>query len=157
MSQFSWLTFTGSLTERMEAVSGERLNVEILAEGMQPVLHDERLCLESPARAWAWVREVRLSIAGVPWLMARTVIPNASMKGEVNRLRLLGNRPLGPVLFHRLKAERREIDFDYVAKARWSSVSWPSALWCRRSLFYINHAPLLLKELFLPDHPLYSE
>ncbi len=153
----SWLTFRGSLTEKMEEASGRPIKVQVTAQGMGPVSEEERRCLGLLQREWAWIREVELSIDSVPWLLARTIVPRHSLVGELRRIKLLGEKPLGPLLFNRLRAERCDIDFTEVDQVPWMKRRFAQSLWCRRSLFYVQHRPLLLKELFLPDHPLYGQ
>jgi chorismate--pyruvate lyase len=152
----SWLTFRGSLTEKMQEASGRPIKVRITAQGMAPVFEEERRCLGLSLREWAWIREVELSIDRQPWLLARTIVPRRSLVGELKRIKLLGERPLGPLLFNQLNAERCDIDFTEVEQVPWSQQQFQQKLWCRRSLFSVAQHPLLLKELFLPDHPLYG-
>lgn len=160
MEHINWLSFTGSLTEKMEQQSGHAMTVELLSQGMAPVYKEERQLLKLLPREWAWVRAVKLYLGGEPWVVARTVVPPYSFQGEVNRLKLLKNKPLGPLLFHRLNAKRCDIAFERVQQAHWSTglqqQRFADPLWCRRSLFYVNHQPLLLRELFLPEHPVYD-
>ncbi|NVJ61592.1 MAG: chorismate lyase [Gammaproteobacteria bacterium] len=155
--KFDWLSFTGSLTEKMEQWSGQQMQVKVLDQGVRPVFPDESLVLGIPWRQWAWVREVDLAFNGVSWVVARTVAPLSSLVGQAARLRLLKQQALGPILFNRLKAERRDIDFRLVDKIQWSHNNLDKPLWCRRSLFHISTRPLLLKEVFLPAHPLYHQ
>ncbi|NVK89285.1 MAG: chorismate lyase [Gammaproteobacteria bacterium] len=152
-----WLTFAGSLTEKMEQFSQQKMQVALLRQGHQQLSSDELSTLQLKPRQWGWVREVELSFQAKPWVLARTVIPQSLMSSVAGRLRLLGDKPLGPVLFNGLKAQRRVIDFFQVKALHWSQQRWSQPLWCRRSLFYLDQRALLLKEVFLPAHPLYQQ
>lgn len=152
-----WLTFTGSLTEKMEQWTGEAMAVTVQSQGMQKLIRDEQEILALANRQWGWIREVELAFSGRAWVMARTVVPLALMNAAAGRLRLLKQKPLGPVLFNRLRAQRHAIDFFKIAKVQWNQHVDSQALWCRRSIFYIDNFPLLLKEVFLPDHPIYQQ
>ncbi|WP_144392935.1 chorismate--pyruvate lyase family protein [Pleionea sediminis] len=151
-----WLTFRGSLTEKMEQVSGSPMSVKILNQGMLPIYSEERAFLNLSERQWGWVREVELSFDGVPWVLARTVIPQKSLVKNIRRITLLRDKPLGPLLFHRLNAQRCEIDFERVNSTSWTHHIAQNLLWCRRSTFLIQQKILLLRELFLPSHPVYG-
>ena len=50
-------------------------------------------------RERAIIRQVQLMCADHPWIYARTVIPATSLRGKLQRLAHLGNRPLGAMLF----------------------------------------------------------
>lgn len=156
MVSHEWLTFRGSLTEKMEQASGKPMTVKLLHQGVRPLFQEERSCLAIKPRQWGWIREVELSFDKKPWVLARTVIPLYAMTKQLRRVTLLGNRPLGPLLFSHLKAERCDIEFEKVVSTNWTGECIETPLWCRRSLFFIHQSPLLLRELFLPNHPVYG-
>ncbi len=157
MHPSQWLNYYGSLTEEMQQASSAPIRVKVLRQGTYPIFDDERATLDLPTQRWAWIREVQLLGNNRPWLLARTVIPMTTLKGRANRLKLLGSKPLGPVLFNRLGAERVSIAFEQVHEIAWQPNSSIDALWCRQSIFKIDQEPLLLKEIFLPENPVYQK
>lgn len=106
------------------------------------------------------VREVELRCGGIPWVFARTLIPHSSLRGPAQRLALLGNRPLGALLFADPRAKRGTTQFARLVpgqalfEAAMSNLAIrPVALWGRRTLFYFAGKPLLVNEIFLPGIP----
>ena len=91
------------------------------------------------------VREVRLLGCGQTWVHARSLIPATTLTGRHRKLAHLGNRPLGEVLFSDPGMQRGDIE-----TARVPLYSADSRAWARRSVFMLDHKPLLVSEVFLP-------
>jgi chorismate--pyruvate lyase len=109
---------------------------------------------------WAIVREVELRCNGVPWVFARSLIPAVSLRGAARRLSMLGDRPLGELLFSDPAMRRGSIQVARLlprnrlfkaATGRMMHV--PGEIWGRRTLFYLADQRLLVNEIFLPDIP----
>lgn len=101
-----WLTLPGSLTRALQLRSQHRFHVDILWEGFARPHHEEARTLGASPDHMAWIREVQLCGLGVPWVMARTVIPLTTLNGPDRRLRHLGRHPLGAFLFSDRRWER---------------------------------------------------
>lgn len=109
-------------------------------------------------RQHAWVREVTLLCEDMPVVHARSVIPRAALRGRFRRLRRLGARPLGELLFTEKGVVRGRMqlirvtlrDRLYVRASRRAAPA-PQEFWGRRSLYYIASTPLLVAEIFLTD------
>ncbi len=101
-----WLTVEGSLTRALQLRCRQSFHVEILWEGYARPTAEEARALNLPSRQHAWIREVNLCGDGEPWVMARTVIPLATLKGAGRRLRHLGRQPLGAFLFRHRRWHR---------------------------------------------------
>lgn len=105
----------------------------------------------------ARVRQVRLLCDGIPWVFARTIIPYTTLQGSVRRLKLLGSRSLGEVLFADKSMLRGELEIAAIRKgdllyqqATQGLRNQPAVIWGRRSVFYLSDKPLLVSEIFLP-------
>ena len=142
-SQNSWLTETKSMTRRFEQYASG-IAVEPLFEGFvdSGELTAEREQL--PANSQYWLREVILYGDGLPWLWARTVIPEQTLTEEDRDLMALNKTPLGHYLF---RSDRLSRDYIQVAQC--------GSLWGRRSRLRLSGKPLLLTEVFLLSSPLY--
>ncbi|WP_199609884.1 chorismate--pyruvate lyase family protein [Flocculibacter collagenilyticus] len=150
-----WLLHTGSLTERLKA-SCDVFYVELLGQhqiqlsnNMQKLLDcdDEQACL----------REVILRCDDKPIVYAQSLFPLSSLTGEQQRLAHLGHQPLGEVLFQDPSMQRQPFElatFDNTsAVAKLSNMLGHTAvqpMFGRRSVFRVNHKPILVNEIFLP-------
>jgi len=157
---YPWLADRGSLTSQVTCTCHGRFRVRVVAQGWGRALSSERKVLGMQRSGLALIREVELQCDGVSWVFARTVIPASSLKGRARRLTLLGDRPLGAVLFADPSAVRGRMEvarFDgrhalyQAACGHWSAP--PAELWGRRTLFRYQGKPLLVNEVFLPDIP----
>ncbi|MCW2475349.1 chorismate lyase [Candidatus Symbiopectobacterium sp. NZEC151] len=139
----TWLTETGSMTQRLERHCTQLTvvpyyNGYVAAE----MLGDEQH--ELPDCARYWLREVIIYGDGQPWVAARTLIPPSALDTSVSALTTLGNTPLGRYLFKQNSLQR-----DYIHIGRCEN------LWARRSRLRLFNQPILLTELFLPSSPAY--
>jgi chorismate--pyruvate lyase len=155
-----WLLDRSSLTLRLQRACAGRFSVEVVSLRMEPPLLSEARALRRPPQELALVRQVRLLCDGQPWVFARTVIPLPSLRGGLRQLALLGNRPLGAVLFADPTMHRSDVEVTRVgrnkrlfARALAGSdieASAVSEIWGRRSVFTLQRQPLLVSEFFLP-------
>ena len=135
-----WVLSRGSLTAALVTLSQHHFQVNVLHQGWHKPQRDESLALGLPPYQRAWVREVALEGHGVCWVQARSIIPVHTLRGKGRRLRFLGSRSLGSLLFKggqrgamTLRSPNRQHDD-----------------WARRSCFYYGGQPLLVQESFLP-------
>lgn len=91
----SWLNETGSLTKRLRGIYGNRFGVELLFHRWKPAFNDECRLLALPPARYQLIREVLLHADGRPLVLARTVLPDPTIKIAHRNLSHLGNRPLG--------------------------------------------------------------
>ena len=138
-----WLTSTGSLTAKFEALSRHKLIVQPTFEGRQTLSLSEKRQLQLPlgGSQSAWVREALLF--GKPnqnaWVVARSVFPFASLIGNARKLANLGTTPIGYILFRRHGA---------VMTNRWIDVTAQG--WRRTTLYQWQGRHFLISETFLP-------
>lgn len=151
----SWLNETGSLTKRLRGIYGEHLAVQILFHQWKPAFIDECRLLNIPPHRYQLIREVLLHADGQPLILARTLLPEATIRIAHRNLSHLGTRPLGEVIFAYPDLERRTREFAMVDNNAWSQHAaqrFPlkQAIWGRRTVYAIHHQPMLVSEFFLP-------
>lgn len=152
-----WLRDQGSLTMRLKSRCDESFRVQVLSQGWgRPGLSERKLLQMRPGEL-AVVREVRLLCDGEPWVFARTLIPASSLQGQTRKLTLLGERPLGHVLFADPQTRRVVMQMARLQprhrlyrRALAGLEGAPGELWGRRTLFHLAGRPLLVNEIFLP-------
>jgi chorismate--pyruvate lyase len=160
-----WLLNRGSLTQHLTAASKGNFRMQILNQRVQRPHLSEQALLAMPHRRLALVREVLLYGNNQPWVFARSILPLSTLSGPHRRLRLLDNRPLGALLFADPTMRRGAMQISRLKAGNLPLSAFLSdsetALWGRRSVFYISHKPLLVSEIFLPafypyNKPLYK-
>ena len=141
-----WLLHPGSLTQRLTEAAGGDFRVELSFQGWgMPTLSEARSLGIDP-RQQALIREVRLIGRGQTWVYARSIIPASTLKGPLRKLRRLGNRSLGSLLFKEPTMHRGPIE---TCSLRLDGLLEPVS--ARRSVFYLRGLPLLVCEVFLPS------
>lgn len=147
-----WLRLQGSLTRALQLRCQRSLRVEILSEGFARPSQEESRTLGLPTRHRAWIREVCLLGDDTPWVLARTVIPMATLSGRGRRLRHLGRQPLGAYLFSNTQWHRGIFETGLCQR---KTLDQPRA--ARRSQFFSGDSSLLVGEYFLPHGKFYAE
>lgn len=149
----SWALWNGSLTAGVRARCPNAFELRVLRQRWALPRTDEAAALKLTPGRRALLREVALCCAGRPLIVARTLIPAASLRGRQGRLAGLGRRPLGELLFRdrsvrrgRLAIARLTLAQAGVAAGRWRETT----VWGRRAVFHIGGVPLLVSEFFLP-------
>lgn len=150
-----WLFDRGSLTARLMDYCGDGFSVKLISLRRESPAFDEIVALGMQPRAHALVREVLLCCHDKPLVYARTIIPASSMRGALRGLALLGNRPLGAVLFSDHTMTRQPVEVallhaGHVYHERINGLTEES-VWGRRSVFTLKGEKLLVSEFFLPE------
>lgn len=152
--QRGWLFAPGSLTRHLIQASGGDFRVQVLRqEWARPCAHEARILNIAPHQL-CLLREVLLMCKGKPWVYARSLLPEQSLRGKLRFLRKLDTRPLGALLF-REKSMRKgaqeiaHLDLTALPLAD-SFAPEPGPVWGRRSIYYLHERPLLVAEVFLP-------
>jgi len=156
-----WLYDRGSLTARIKRVCPAGcFRVKVLKQSWGRPIYSEARLLGMRPGGWAIIREVELRCNGVPWVFARSLIPAISLRGAARRLSMLGDRPLGELLFSEPGMRRGLIQVTRLlprnrlfGAATGRMKHAPGEVWGRRTLFYLADHPLLVNEIFLPDIP----
>jgi chorismate lyase len=152
----AWVYETGSLTQRLRQRYGASVAVRILFHRWATPSLSERRLLALPEYRYALVREVMLHANGKPLLLARTIIPEATLKGAHRNLSHLGTRPLGEVIFAYTRLERLALEVALIPATTWSQSALALAhidqpLWGRRTVYAIAGRSMLVSEFFLPE------
>lgn len=141
-----WLAANGSLTARLEALSGNRLLVMPTFEGRITLDLADKRALNLPSRPQsAWLREATLlgqvgdDGTAQAWVAARSVFPFASLTKDARKLTRLGGTPIGYVMFGRGGA---------VLAERW--LTRTAQGWQRSSVYDWQGRRVLISETFLP-------
>lgn len=150
-----WLNETGSLTKRLRHFYGDKLGVRLLYQHWKPAFAEECQRLNVQHHRYQLVREVLLFVEDQPLVLARTILPEPTIKIAHRNLSHLGTRPLGEVIFAYPDLELRQRYFSQAAANVWSAAvqaefEIDQALWGRRTLYAIHSQPLLVSEFFLP-------
>ncbi len=152
--QRAWLLAEGSLTGHVRAICPGRFGLQVLREARQGAQADEARALRMARAGPALLREVALHCAGRPLVVARTVVPAATLRGKRQRLARMGSQPLGALLFSDRTARRGPLQLAHLT-LRQAGIARPPRLnapvWGRRAVFHLGGAPLLVSEFFLPD------
>lgn len=153
----AWLGDRGSLTRALIASCRGRFKVELIAQRRGDALPSEQALLDQGPPQATLVREVRLHCARHAWVFARTLIPFSSLRGPVNALTRLGQRPLGEVLFSDPTTRRIRVEVARITprhrlfvRATAHLARKPAEIWGRRTLFAYRGQRILVNEVFLP-------
>lgn len=137
----SWLTTPGLLTHRVRDVQPDSFALRVVGEYADGADH---------------LREIELTIDGHAWVFAQTRVPAATLARH-GWLANIGDTSLGEALAAHGTVTRS--DFEYaqllpelplISRALQRSALPPQPLWARRSTFFVDAAPLLLQEVFMP-------
>jgi chorismate--pyruvate lyase len=157
-----WVGLESSMTARIAEVSGQPIAVELLRQARAPLYPDEAGFFD-PAPEGATVREVCLSAAGQPLLVARTVLTSQRLQSHPTILKL-GNKALGSLLFAGGRPSPYTArEFAHIGAAsplyrliRRRADVQQAHYWGRRTLYWLFDEPLLVTEVMLPrliHHP----
>ncbi|MGL5392668.1 MAG: chorismate--pyruvate lyase family protein [Shewanella sp.] len=172
----NWLLATGSLTQKLKSCCTQ-FEVTVLGEGeLRPLPGEyppkaaeskEKVSKETERKETGrketgheetvWIREVLLCLDTVPWVFARTLIPQALLFERQADFLGLGNRPLGELLFSQGlfvpgKIEVARFSHESRLAQLAASLEQPVAhvLWGRRRYFHHGAHEMLVSEVFLP-------
>lgn len=152
----SWTYESGSLTQRLRSYYGDAIAVKILLQRWHKPFLSERRLLTLPEHRYSLIREVLLHADDKPLILARTIIPAATIKATQNTLSHLGNRPLGEIIFSYPRLERMAMDVALIDPLSWTQAALVEAsinhpVWGRRTVYAIAHKQMLVSEFFLPE------
>jgi chorismate-pyruvate lyase len=143
------------MTKRMERLTGKPISVTVCHDAPGRLERTEQVFLKT-ANVSAQVREVVLSAEGEKLLVARTVFISRRLRA-CQKLRALGCRPLGVLLFSQGDAEWRLRDFVRLTPKLpiWRCVQSnlsgsPKGAWARRTLYVLDDSPICVTEVMLP-------
>lgn len=146
-----WLLAPGSLTQKLKTCCVQ-FEVKVLGEGQLTPLEGEY-----PQQGLVWIREVLLCLDTIPWVFARTLIPQTLLFERQADFLGLGTRPLGELLFSqdnfipgRIEVARFETCSRLAQLAESLDQRVEDELWGRRRYFHHGHDEMIVSEIFLP-------
>jgi len=152
---WSWLTDSGSLTQRLRDHAGISFRLHVLAERREPLRRTDAVRMQVEPEQQALIREVRLDADGRAAIHAVTVLPASTLAAHPE-LAALGARPLGEALFERADVARAPFEVaclgpshPLAARALEAAGEQRARLWARRSVVRVAGQPLLIHECFL--------
>ena len=157
-----WLLHSDSFTECLLKTGPINFKVQILSAQWSKAFADEAQALNIQQHSAIWKREVILWGNEQPWVIARTIMPRATILAQPQLLNLK-QQALGDYLFkqHRPQRNNLEIARTHARITKLpglrSEYTLPPTLWSRRSVLSIQHHTLLVSEYLLPYLPAYPE
>lgn len=152
-----WLALRTSLTAALAARFGDEVRVCVLSERRARFLPSERAALRTAARVGR-IREVRLQIGAIGYVVARTAFPESTARAANRRLLRLGNRALGSLLFGSMRAPAATREFASLcpSSSLWQALRThlprtAAQLWARRAVHLFRGRPLVVTEIFLAE------
>ncbi|MGR8981368.1 MAG: chorismate--pyruvate lyase family protein [Gammaproteobacteria bacterium] len=151
----SWTYEPGSLTKRLRSYYGDTVTVKLLFHQWRAPFLTERRLLGLSGHRYCLTREVLLHAGGTPLILARTIIPEQTIKAAHRNLNHLGTRPLGEVIFSYPDLGRIEMQITRVQPGEWkrsqlTETALDQPVWGRRTIYAIKHNQMLVNEFFLP-------
>lgn len=135
-----------SLTRRLKRRCRSEFQVRVLSESFAVPSRQERRRLGLRPREVCWIREVLLMGDGESWVLARTLMPIRTLQGRFRRLRHLGRKPLGEVLFREPGWRRGPLEV-----GRGCAPDASVCGYARRSAFTNGDCSVLITEFFFPE------
>lgn len=146
-----WLLAPGSLTQKLKTCCNQ-FEVNVLGEGQLTPFEGEY-----PQQALVWIREVLLCLDAIPWVFARTLIPQTLLLERQADFLGLGTRPLGELLFSqdkfipgKIEVARFETSSRLAQLAESLDQRVEHELWGRRRYFHHGDNEMIVSEIFLP-------
>ncbi|WP_428354754.1 chorismate--pyruvate lyase family protein [Methyloprofundus sp.] len=152
----SWIYESGSITQRLRDYYGPRVRVQVLNNSWQRAYISESRLLKTHPEKYTLTREVLLYAGDIPLVLARTIIPDPTIRSAHRNLSHLGNRPLGEVIFSYPRLERLALEITQLQTRQWrdsilEKAQIDQSIWGRRTIYAIHHHPLLVSEFFLAE------
>lgn len=156
-SLYQGLIHNGSLTKFLRTYLKHEINIQLKQQGWQAKQHYEnmpRFGFLTPQKNY--VRKAFLCHDKKPIIYAHAIIPRKIMLNPKTARQIkLGKKPLGDIFQDKI-INRKLIDYALIKPQndlyQQTLVSDDTAIWGRRSLFRIDHADVLIIELFLPAY-----
>lgn len=153
-----WLTCRHSTTALMKQLSNQQLNIEVLHQGFEYPLFDEKNYLKSRPRETVFVREIFMRGGNERWMFCRTLFPKKTLTKEHQAFATLNNTSLGEVIYKNPEWVRSPFQFQQLysehalfKKMLTYNASITAPVWARRSHFACKDKMILIHEIFLTD------
>ncbi|MGS2719503.1 chorismate--pyruvate lyase family protein [Paraglaciecola aestuariivivens] len=155
----NWLLDSGSLTSRLQALC-QQFQLILLGQRQADISQEEFTQVSSSQKFnkadWQ-VREVLLCGDGIPWVFARSIIPQRLCEQDFVDL---NTQPLGHLIFNDKRFQRQPIEVckmtDSSAFLAQLGIATVKEIWGRRSVFCFEQQKMMVSEMFLPNAPAYK-
>lgn len=153
-----WLCYRPSMTARLRAHAQAEFTVQLLCHDWREASPEEAEYLHLQADRSVIGREVVLCCDQEPWMYASSVLPKSLIDATGSSLLLLGDRPIGELLFADPGITRSAFQFQQLEsgaleydRAIAFSPSCEPSLWARRSKFrFPENIEMAITEVFFP-------
>lgn len=161
-SMLPWLTYTGYMSERLRAKSGDA-ELQVLQQNWGLASAWDQHSLAIPAEQ-VLHRDILMLAWGQPCWFARTILPESTYQAHQALFQRLDHEPLGNLIFHTDEIKRLEFRY-YPIQPSSAEYDWlpkridtqQQELWMRLSTFQIHNAELFyLVEILLPGLEQYA-
>ncbi|CAM5213711.1 chorismate--pyruvate lyase family protein [Alishewanella longhuensis] len=142
-----WLLEPASLTARLKAHSTD-FRLQLLGERSMALPAFLQRCFSQTTGACVR-REVLMWCNNQPSVYAQSWLPAKSLQ-HLHQLAVLGEQPLGELLFQFADVVRSPIEVAQLALATARDPIAAGRYWARRSVFTVAGQPILVAEVFLP-------
>lgn len=156
-SQWSWLSDTNSLTQRLRNTLPEQVELRLKSAGLGQISAEERLALDIKDNCKHWVREIEWWYLNKPVIAARVVIPAGSKNSHALSLYRAGAVSIGDFLFKKggyirdkIRIAKLPPSHEYFKMACSDIEQKVPYIWARQSVFNYQQENLLVTEVFLP-------
>lgn len=153
-----WLKRPGALTAGLRELGTVQLQV-VREYGWGLSAHEAGLA-NLPDKSPAWIREISMSVNGVPAVVARSYTPLRASHSQWQGIRKLRTRPLADILYDNpaitrsaflvARLQRSHPLRDLADIARNYALANEQPLLARCSVFWNGQQPLVVAECFLP-------
>jgi len=152
------LYHSGSNTHRLHQLFKIQPGVTKLAASTKPIFaFENRLLVSANTTAYAFVREICMSVQQRVVMFGRTVIPLTALQGRLKKIKLIGDQSIGPWLYryHHLLSRKTLSILPlatqhplYPLAHQALAADPPSTLWHKCSIMQLQQHTLLIHEVF---------
>lgn len=144
---YKWLSHSTALSTELKK-SCKELTVSIKIQYIGAAHAEEQRALNIKEDN-SFIREVFLCGDNMPWVHARTIVPNATYMQHKEEFDTLGTKLLGEAFLYKYTNLKRD-PFSFM------QVTPDENIYARRSVFYLEKSPLMVTETFLSTIPKYE-
>jgi chorismate--pyruvate lyase len=153
----TWLSHVGSMTRFIKSHT-DAFRLEVLTAGPQRADTLERQLLNLAKDKPTYIREVKMSADNQAWLFGRSIFPLDLVNSDNGAVQTLGETPLGRLLYAQEGQPRLSIEVALLDRSNplIQRLDCDGPLYARRSIFRYHSDKVLVQEIFLEEHPVYS-
>jgi len=123
-----WLTYSKSLTERLQKFTRDRIQFRLVQNWK---INNEKI----------WIRKSEWHFENAVWIKADLLMSDSSVNQNTKQLLNINQKPIGEILFQDPKLKRSDFLFYQHTE---------NLTWSRKSIFHFKQQPIELIETFYP-------